>query len=72
MSRSQFGRVCKPGGNFQNLGIGSLMLTSKPDIGFKTVSRHVTKLAIVHHQQHTMSLQTDDVSFELDVILAIV
>ena len=50
MSRSQFGHVCKHGVVFKKLGIGSLMLASKPDIGFETVSRCVTRLAIVHHQ----------------------
>ena len=58
MSRSQFGRVYKREVIFKKLGIGSLMLALKPDTGFETVSMHVTRVDIVHHQQHTTSLQT--------------
>ena len=57
MSRSQFRRVCKRGITFLNLGIGSLILASKLNIGFETVPRHVTRLAMVCHQWHTMSLR---------------
>ena len=57
MSRSQFRRVCKCGVIFKKLDIGSLMLASKPDIGFKTVSKHLTRLAIVCHQWCTTSLR---------------
>ena len=35
MSWSEFGREYKCGVIFQNLGIGSLMLASKPVIGFE-------------------------------------
>ena len=57
MSGSQFGRVCKRGVIFKNLGIGSLMLASRPDIGFETVSRHITRLAMIHHQWRITSLR---------------
>ena len=49
--------VCVNVGQFSKWGIGSLMLASKPDIAFETVSRCVTRLTIVHHQWHTTSLQ---------------
>ena len=56
VSRSQFGLVHKRGVIFKKLGIGSLVLALKPDIGFKTVSRCMTRLAIVRHQRCTTSL----------------
>ena len=56
MSQSQFGCVHKHGVIFKKLGIGSLVLTLKPDIDFETVSRCITRLAIVHYQQRTTSL----------------
>ena len=56
MSRSKFGRVHRHGLIVKNLGIGSLMFASKPNIGFETVSRWVTRLAIMHHQWRITSL----------------
>ena len=35
VSRSQFGRVCRRGIIFRKIGIGFLILTSKPVIGFE-------------------------------------
>ena len=43
--------VCASGGGviFKILDTGSLVLISKPDLGFETVSRCVTRLALMHH-----------------------
>ena len=57
--------VCLGVGNILNSWVsGSLVLVLKPVAGFKTVSRHVTRVVLVcHHFMHP-----DDIGLKHDII----